>query len=69
MTAADANGGLGEVYFEFTAIGRNVKVAAIHVATGIEVSVVGPAGATRSGLERLALQKLLARLARERGPG
>ena len=26
-----------EVYFEFTAIGRNVKVAAIDAATGTEV--------------------------------
>jgi hypothetical protein len=52
----------GEVYFEFTAIGRSVKVAAIHAATGVEVSVVGPAGAARADLERLALAKLKARL-------
>ena len=43
----------GEVYFEFTAIGRNVKVAAIDAATGTEVSVDGAghrlAGATCSG--------------------
>ena len=68
MTAADSNGGLGEIYFEFTAIGRNVKVAAIHAASGTEVSVMGPASAARSDLERLALQKLMARLGRERGP-
>ncbi len=58
----------GEVYFEFTAIGANVKVAAIHAASGTEVSVMGPASAARSDLERLALRKLLARLGRERGP-
>jgi len=52
-----------EVYFEFTAIGRSVKVSAIDAATGLEVSVVGPASASRADLERLALQKLKARLA------
>jgi hypothetical protein len=52
----------GEVYFEFTAIGRNVKVAAIDAATGTEVSVMGPATASQADLQRLALQKLLAKL-------
>jgi hypothetical protein len=53
-----------EVYFEFTAVGGAVKVAAIDSETGIEVSVMGPASALQSDLERLALQKLKARLAR-----
>jgi hypothetical protein len=51
-----------EVYFELIAIGRSVKVTAIHAASGTEVSVVGPASAARSDLERLAIQKLAARL-------
>ena len=54
-----------EVYFEFTAIGASVKVVAIDAATGTEVSVVGPADAAQSDLERLALNKLKARLERE----
>ena len=54
-----------EVYFEFVAIGAVVKVMAIDAATGTEVSVMGPAGAAQSDLERLALAKLKARLARE----
>jgi hypothetical protein len=54
-----------DVYFEFTAIGATVKVVAIDSATGIEVTVVGPASAVQSDLERLALQKLKMRLARE----
>jgi len=62
MTAADDGADPGEVYFEFTAIGRQVKVAAIHAASGIEVSVVGPASAAQADLERLALQRLKARL-------
>ncbi len=62
MPPADFSGDLGEIYFEFTAIGRSVKVVAIHAASGAEVSVMGPASAARSDLERLALQKLKVRL-------
>jgi hypothetical protein len=53
-----------EVYFEFTAIGAVVKVVAIDAETGIEVSVMGPAGAAQADLQRLALGKLKARLAK-----
>ena len=38
---------------------------AIDAATGTEVSVMGPASAAQADLERLALAKLKARLARE----
>ena len=55
-----------EVYFEFTAIGAVVKVAAIDATTGVEVSMMGPASAAQSDLEQLALAKLKARLKRER---
>jgi hypothetical protein len=51
-----------EIYFEFRAIGRNVKVSAIDAATGIEVSIMGPATASQADLQRLALQKLQTRL-------
>jgi hypothetical protein len=54
-----------EVFFEFTAIGATVKVVAIDAATGTEVSVMGPSSAAQSDLERLALGKLKARLARD----
>lgn len=60
--AADEEGPTGEVYFEFTPVGTTVKVVAIDATTGIEVSVLGPARATQSDLQRLALQKLRARL-------
>ena len=60
MTSASDGG--REVYFEFTGIGRTVKVSAIDAATGFEVSVIGPASASQADLERLALQKLNARL-------
>jgi hypothetical protein len=54
-----------EVYFEFTSVGSVVRVAAIDAATGIEVTVMGPAAASQADLERLALQKLKGRLARQ----
>jgi len=52
----------GEVYFEFTSIGRQVRVAAVDGATGLEVVVMGPATATQHQLETLALRKLQMRL-------
>jgi translation initiation factor 1 (eIF-1/SUI1) len=54
-----------EVYFEFTAVGGSVKVAAIDALTGIEVTVIGPASAAQADLKKLALAKLKTRLARE----
>ena len=54
----------GEVYFEFTAIGGSAKVVAIDAATGTEVTVIGPAHAAQSDLQRLALGKLKAKLAK-----
>jgi hypothetical protein len=59
---ADSRRPNGEIYFEFVAVGRHVKVSAIDAATGTEVSVMGPATASQSDLQRLALQKLQARL-------
>jgi hypothetical protein len=53
----------GEVFFEFTAIGRSVKVSAIDAASGVEVSIVAPATLSRAEMQRLALRKLRARLA------
>ena len=54
-----------EVYFEFVKVGNAVKVTAIDSVTAIEVSVMGPANAAKSDLERVALRKLEARLKRE----
>jgi len=61
MTGAEDNPS-GGVYFEFTPVGTSVKVVAIDAATGIEVAVIGPARAAQADLQRLALQKLKARL-------
>ena len=64
MRNKDANGSAGDVYFEFTTIGSAVRVAAIDALSGLEVTVVGPATASRTDLERLALRKLQAQLGR-----
>ncbi len=53
------------IYFEITVLGATAKVAAIDGASGVEVSVVGPAHAVNGELKRIAVAKLRARLARE----
>ena len=57
-----------DVYFEFVALGNVVRVSAICSVTGVEVQVIGPAGAARHDLERLALRKLERRLAETDAP-
>jgi len=54
-----------DVYFEFTVVGAAVRVSAIDSVTGIEVVTMGPASASQADLQKLALAKLKARLARE----
>lgn len=48
---------IGEVIVEFVRNGPYLKCSAIHVATGVEASAVGPAAEPR-GLERIAVAKL-----------
>jgi len=48
---------LGEVIVESTRNGTYLKVTAIHVATGVEATAVGPAAEPKA-VERLALAKL-----------
>ncbi len=47
-----------EIYFEFRPIGKQVKVSAIDARTGIEVSIIAPASATRQNMKTVAQQKL-----------
>lgn len=49
---------LGEVYIEHLRMGKQVKVSAIHAETATEVSIVGPASASQSELETIAVNKL-----------
>ncbi len=54
--------GPGEVFFEFTRIGAQMRVAAIDAATGTEVIVIAPVTATQIQMQTLALAKLKRRL-------
>lgn len=59
---ADKPSHAGQVYFEFTQLGQQVRVAAIDGATGIEVIVIAPLTATQVQMQNLALAKLKRRL-------
>jgi hypothetical protein len=56
-------GSPGEVFFEFTQMGGQMRVAAIDAATSIEVVVIAPLSATRLQMQNLALAKLRKKLA------
>ncbi|HKT18783.1 MAG TPA: hypothetical protein VJR47_12120 [Stellaceae bacterium] len=47
-----------EVIFEFVRVGGTVKVTALDVASGVEVSIVAPTSAGEAAMKRLAKQKL-----------
>jgi len=51
-------GGQREVILEFQRVGNAVKVSAVDTATGVEVSIVGPADSGEETLKRTALRKL-----------
>ncbi|MEN0087737.1 MAG: serine hydroxymethyltransferase [Pseudomonadota bacterium] len=57
-----ADGELNEVYFEFQAIGAQMRVSAIDGKTGTEVVVFGPVGTPDSHLKSLGIAKLRKRL-------
>jgi hypothetical protein len=63
QSGAMSESGPHEVYFEFTAVGHAVRVAAVCARTGLEVVVMGPVSASQRDLERLALRKLESRRA------
>ena len=52
----------GEVYFEFTQVGAQMRVAAIDGRTGTEVIVITPVTASQIQMQNLALAKLKRRL-------
>ena len=54
-----------EVIFEFHHIGNVVKVSAVEVESGVEVSIVGDPAVGETVLKRLALRKLEYVLARK----
>jgi hypothetical protein len=54
--------GPGEVFFEFTQLGAQMRVAAIDATTGVEVVIVAPVTATQVQMQNIALAKLKRRL-------
>ena len=54
-----------EVIFEFHRVGNAVKVSAVEVESGVEVSIVGNPAVGETVLKRLALRKLEYVLARK----
>ena len=64
-----ASGGR-EVLVEIVTLGAYAKATAIDAETGTEVSITGPANATRASLEAAALSKLEYMLKKKSGgPG
>jgi hypothetical protein len=51
-----------EVFFEFTQLGGQMRVAAIDAKSGIEVIVIAPVTATQIQMQNIALAKLKRRL-------
>lgn len=56
-------GSPGEVLFEFTQLGPQMRVAAIDAATSTEVVIIAPLTATRIQMQNIALAKLKRKLA------
>nr|WP_314260460.1 serine hydroxymethyltransferase [uncultured Devosia sp.] len=52
----------GEVYFEFVQVGQQMRVAAIDVATAVEVIVITPVTASKYQMQQMALNKLRKKL-------
>ena len=60
------NRGEGEYLVEFIQVGSYMKVSAIDPVSGREVSIVGPASASRGQLTRVAVNKLKYVMAKEK---
>lgn len=56
---------IGQVLFEFKQVGGQMRVAAIHADSGVEVIVVAPTTATQTQMQQLAYAKLKRRMQRE----
>ena len=56
-----------EVLIEFVILGNAARATAIHVPTGTEVSIVGPATAPRSVLEAAVVRKLAYVMGKKKG--
>ena len=60
------NGDGANYLVEFITVGNSVKVCAVDPVSGREVSIVGPASASRTQLTKVAVDKLEYILAKEK---
>ncbi len=67
MAGGKADGAGDEILIEFVIHGNAARVTAIHVASGIEVAIVGPANAPRATLEAAVSRKLAYVMGKEKG--
>jgi hypothetical protein len=58
-------GSSGEVLFEFTQLGQQMRVAAIDAATSTEVIIIAPLTASRLQMQNIALAKLRRKLGQQ----
>lgn len=56
----------GQYLVEFIQVGVSVKVSAVDPVSGREVSIIGPASASRDQLTRVAVNKLEYVLAKQK---
>jgi NAD-dependent oxidoreductase involved in siderophore biosynthesis len=63
----ERGGKSGDVLFEFTQLGQQMRVAAIDAATSTEVVIIAPLTATRIQMQILALAKLKRKLGEAAG--
>jgi len=67
MAGGKSDGAGEEVLIEFLVHGNVARVTAIHVASGTEVAIVGPANAPRVTLEAAVSRKLAYVMGKEKG--
>lgn len=67
-SSSDGGAVPGEILLEYTSFGAQVRVAAIDPATGVEVTLIVPAGVSESDIARLARRKLERRMAEAAPP-
>lgn len=68
MAGRDDKSSPGNVLFEFSPVGGQMRVVAIDEATGIEVVLIAPLTATQPQMQQLALAKLKRRLSEKSPP-
>jgi hypothetical protein len=56
----------GEVLFEYTPYGQSMRIVAIDAETGIEITVQAPLSLSHADMQKLALNKLVYVMGKEK---